>query len=129
MVKTLAWYGLATNTCYGYKTAIDSYQIFCAVNNLTPWPASDSTVEEWSATRIYGSIMPKEWRIKAETLQRYLSGLRSYHVDHHYSTQVFEIPRLTWILEGGRRLFPSQKTKRLPITKELLEAITAKTST
>lgn len=28
-------------------------------------------------------------------------------------------------MKGGRRLFPSLKAKRLPITKEILESITA----
>lgn len=124
MVKTLAWYGLATNTRYGYKTAIDLYEAFCALNNWVAWPASQPTLEERSATRIYGSTTPKLGRIKADTLQRYLSGLRSYHVDHNLPTQVFESPRLAWILNSGRRLFPSPKAKRLPITKEILEFIT-----
>lgn len=92
---------------------------------LAPWPATNQTLEEWSAHRIFGSNLLKQGQIKPDTLVSYLSGLGSHHVDHHLSLDVFDDPRLAWIIKGGRRLFPSVKSKRLPITKDILEKITA----
>ncbi len=39
--------------------------------------------------------------------------------------EVFNTLRLAWIIKGGRTLFPSVKLTRLPITKNILEKITA----
>ncbi len=36
----------------------------------------------------------------------------------------FDDPRMALIIKGGRRLFPSKKRNRFPITKEILEKIT-----
>lgn len=59
----------------------------------------------------------------------YLSSLRSHHIDHHLLLTVFDNPRLALIIKGGRRLFPSIKTTRLPITKDILEKITLQPAT
>ena len=40
-------------------------------------------------------------------------------------TEVFNSPWLQRILKGGHRLFPSAKRQRLPVTKGVLEKITA----
>lgn len=125
IVKRLAWYGLVPETRKGYKVARESYESFCMLMRLAPWPATNQTLDEWSAHRIFGSNLPKQGQIKPDTLVSYLSGLRSHHVDHHLPLDVFDDPRLAWIIKGGRRLFPSVKSKRLPITKDILEKITA----
>ena len=52
-------------------------------------------LEEWTATRIFGSTLLKQGQIKPDAVLRYL-----------------------------KRLFTSKKRNRLPITKEILEKIT-----
>ncbi len=92
--------------------------------NLLVWPATHMTLEKWSANRIFGSNLPKQGQIKPDTLVSYLSGLRSYYVDHHMPFEVFDAPRLAWIIKRGRTLFSSVKLTHLPIMKDIFEKIT-----
>lgn len=102
-------------------------ETFCKPHSLQPWPVTNEILEEWSANHIYGSISPKQGQIKLDTVATYLSGLRSYHINHHLPIEVFNGPRLAWIIKGGSRLFLSSKAKRLPITKDILKKITSTT--
>ena len=81
-------------------------------------------LEEWAANRIFGSILPKQGQIKPDTVASYLSALKSYHIDRQLSLKGFDDPRMALIIKGGKRLFPSKKKNRLPITKDILEKIT-----
>lgn len=81
-------------------------------------------LEEWAANRIYGSTLPKQGQIKPDTVSSYLSALKSYHIDRRLSLKGFDDPRMALIIKGGKRLFPSKKKNRLPITKDILEKIT-----
>ncbi len=81
-------------------------------------------LEEWAATRIVGSTLPKQGQIKPSAVLNYLSALKLYHIDRRLSLRGFDDPRMALIIKGGRRLFPSKKRNRLPITKEILEKIT-----
>ena len=85
IVKRLAWYGLAPDTRKGYAAAINSYVSFCAVHNEKPWPAQTIMLEEWAATRIFGSTLPKQGQIKPDAVLSYLSALKSYHIDSRLS--------------------------------------------
>ena len=109
----------------GYTTATTSYETFCMLRGWKPWPATIEPITEWAAQRIFGGSSPKQGQVKPDTVASYLSGLRSYHVDHHWPVTVFEDLRLARILQGGRSLFPKVKKDRFPITKEILERITA----
>ncbi len=60
IVRWLAWYWLALDTRKGYAAAIDSYVSIFAVNNEKPWLAQTIMLEEWAATRIFGSTLPKQ---------------------------------------------------------------------
>lgn len=62
---------------------------------------------------------------KALTLERHLSGLRSYHVDNDWDVAVFQSAHVRRMLAGVKRLFQSQKKKRLPLTFDLVEKITS----
>lgn len=124
IVKRLAWYGLAPDTRKGYAAAVDSYESFCALFSEKPWPASTTMLEEWAANRIFDSTLPKQGQIKPDTVVSYLSALKSYHIDRRLSLKGFDNPQMTLIIKGGKRLFPSQKKNRLPITKNILEEIT-----
>ncbi len=124
IVKRLAWYGLAPDTKKGYAAAFSSYVSICALRNKEPWPASTTILEEWAATRIYGTTLPKQGQIKPNTVLSYLSALKSYHIDRRLSLKDFDEPRMALIIKGGRRLSPSKKWNRLQITKYILEKIT-----
>lgn len=80
-------------------------------------------LKEWAATRIYGTLLSKQGQIKPDTVLRYLSALKSYHIDRCLSLKGFNNPRMALIIKGERRLFPSKKRNHLPITKDILEKI------
>ncbi len=81
-------------------------------------------LEEWAATRTFESKLPKQGQIKPDAVLSYLSALKSYHIDRRLSLGDFDDLRIALIIKGGRRLFPSKKRNRFPITKEILEKIT-----
>ena len=124
IVKRLEWYWLASDIRTSYASAINSYVSFYAVYNEKPWPTPTIMLEGWAATQLFGSKMPKQDRIKSDAVLSYLSSLKSYHIDRRLSLRDFDNPRMALIIKGGRRLFPSKKRNRLPITKEILEKIT-----
>lgn len=82
-------------------------------------------LEEWVAYRIYGSMVPKQGQVKPEIMLRYLSAMKSYHIDCHFSLETFNTPLIALIIKGGKKLFLRQKAIRLPITKDIPEKITA----
>ena len=124
IVKRLAWYGLAPDTRKGYAGAINSYVTFCAVQSEKLWQAQMIMLEEWASTRIFGTTLPTQGQIKPDLVLSYLSALKSYHIDSRLSLGDFDDPRMALIIKSGRRLFPSKKRNRFPITKEILEKIT-----
>ena len=121
---TLLWLGLAPATRLSYSTAVKSYEVFCLSNGLAPWPAQERVRAEWITVRTFANLCPSEGGIKAETILSYLSALRSVHVDRRMPTNAFNSPWIERIIKGARRAFPQKKTKRLPITKEILVKIT-----
>ncbi len=124
IVKRLAWYWLAPDNKKGYATAINFYVSFCEVHNKKPWPAQTIMLEEWAASRIFGSTLPKQGQIKPDSVLSYLSTLKSYHIDRRLGLRGFVDPQMTLIIKGGRRIFPSKKRNCFPITKKILEKIT-----
>lgn len=72
-----------------------------------------------------GSSIAKQAQIKPETVASYLSTLRSWHIDHEYSTSPFESWRMKLLLAGSRSFFPSTKSLCLPITKNILQILTS----
>ena len=124
IVKRLAWYRLTPNTKKGYAAAISSYVSFCALHNKELWPASTTILEEWAATRIYGTTLPKQGQIKPQTELSYFSALKSYHIDRRLSLKSFVDPRIALIIKGKRRLFFNKKRNHLPITKDIFKKIT-----
>lgn len=124
LTKTLLWYGLAPETRRGYNTAIRSYEFFCTSQGKSPWPATTHSLIGWVNTRAFGSAIPNQGQIQADTIAGYLSGLRSYHVDRNFSTTVFESFQLDRVPRGVRRMFPQTKKTPLPITKDILLNIT-----
>ncbi len=94
------------------------------MHNEKLWLAQTIMLEEWAATRIFGSTLPKQGQMKPDAVLSYFSVLKSYHIDRHLSLGGFDVPRMALIIKGRKRLFPSKKRNRLPITKEIMEKIT-----
>ena len=63
-------------------------------------------------------------RLKGATLEGYISGLRSYHVDRMWPVDMFTSEILKRIIKGSYELYGRQKQLRLPITKDILDKIT-----
>ncbi len=126
IIKRLVWYWLAHDIRIGYAAASHSYVSFCKVHNEKPWPAQTIILEEWAATRIFGSTFPKHGQIKPDTALSYLSALKSFHNNRGFSLENFDDPWMALIIKSGRRLFPSKKRNRLPITEDIFEKITEK---
>ena len=61
--------------------------------------------------------------MKPDTASSYLSALRSYHVDRNLPSDAFDNPRLERIIKGGKKLYPSIRKERHPITHDILEKI------
>ena len=58
---------------------------------------------------------------KPETVTIYISGLKSKHIDHGYSTEEFNDPRIKRLLQGGLCLFGTKPIRdRGDITRPLL---------
>ena len=81
-------------------------------------------LEEWAATPIFGNTLPKQCEIKPDAVLSYLPTLKLYHMARRLSLGGFADSRIAFIIKCGKRLFPSKKRNRLPITKEILEKIT-----
>jgi hypothetical protein len=122
----LLWNGLAADTRKRYQIPIRSYEYFYAINNIRPWPASEESLGRWISIRASGSDSPFLRQVKPDTIQGYLSALRSYHVDLPLNTDVFDSEHLKRLLKGAKRLYnrPSDSERR-PITKDILTQITS----
>jgi hypothetical protein len=60
-------------------------------------------------------------KVKPETAKAYLNALRSYHLEHHFDTNVFYDQRIDLIIRGAKRCQPQkEKRLRLPLTYEIL---------
>ena len=107
--------GLAAKTRSGYSTAVKSYRVHCALNGLAPFSATLTALASWIA-----ELSTK--RVKAQTVKKYLTALRSAHVDMGYDgLAVFHHPQLQRIIADMRRLRGKPDTKeRCPITKDVL---------
>jgi integrase len=78
---------------------------------------------EWAALRAHGAL--HENKLSPDTLQSYVSALRSVHVDRGLPTDVFEHERLQRIINGIRRATPFQaKKKAAPLTPDILTQVT-----
>lgn len=78
-------------------------------------------LEKWVVYWIYGSTLPKQGKVKPETVSSYIFMLKSYHINRQLSLKAFDIPCITLIIKGGKRLFPKQNATRLLITKDILK--------
>ena len=120
----LLWAGLSAATGRSYDAPVRSYESLCSMRNLQPWPATEKALCLWVTTRAFGTTEKHQGQLKPDTLQTYLSALRSYHVDRCMNGQVFKSAPLARLVQGARNLFSGPRRTRLPITSDLLTKIT-----
>src|SRR5436190_6110209 len=113
----LLWHGLAPNTRKVYSVGQTTYARFATQHGFNPaFPVQFEALTQFVAATIEEA--------STETAKKYLSHLRSYHVDCGYSTNIFNDERLKCILRGASRMYGEKpKRERLEITKEILEAM------
>lgn len=106
-VANFLWCGLSHDTRITYTTAVLSYEYFCTTNAVTAWQAQATVLAEW-----------------ANTIENYLSALRSVHIDRRLPTTLFEGEWLKRLLAGIRHCKPpATKKQAAPLTIELLRAL------
>jgi len=95
---------------------VQNYCSFATLHNLTPFPATAKTLCFWAA----------ETSIKTSptTVQRYLSGIRSHHIDLGLPTTVFTDERLKRIIAGARRIHIAiPRTQHDVVTIDILRSL------
>lgn len=103
----------AGNTISSYRSALRSYEEFCEAHCLSPFPADPGVLSAWM---VFSAPF-----IKISSLRKYISAVRSAHLDQGMDwADVFsEGPRRT--LLGLRRTFGDSSSRhKVPISLALL---------
>jgi hypothetical protein len=111
------WWGLSSQTRRTYTTPRNDFVHFSAVRGVTPFPASEQLLALWTAKL-------GERGLRTKNIERYLTGLKSLHIDLGLSTEPFGNHRLQRIIRGIN-LFHGEPSRKecLPITRGLLICI------
>lgn len=119
----LIWAGVKPSTRKLYDTGIRSYRRICKLHGIDkPFPATARTLTVFVTALAFGEHSVN--RVKASTIQKYISGIRSWHVDLNASTEVFANEHIKFLLTGAANLFPATTTdKRQPIDPNLLQGM------
>jgi hypothetical protein len=120
----LLWNGLSTDTRRAYISAHRSFEYWCKLNGVQEaYPAQELHLGEWLAARTTSGVLGKA--VKANTLDSYLSAIRSVHVDRCLPVDVFQSPWLRRIIDGRRRMEPPDERKQATvISPQVLAQIT-----
>ena len=110
--------GIAVSTESTYRTGGDTYEIFCELAGLEPFPADENKL-----------MLFIGWyfkRVQVSTLEVYLSAVRMRHVERGLKwVERREMPRLTRLLNGYEWLEKATREGRvrMPITFDILERL------
>ena len=121
------YYGLAKGTRDSYRSAQEQYKLYVQeyFPGTPPWPATETLICAFAAHRLEG-LGPYS-RLKGASLEKYITGLRSYHIDRMWPIEAFTSETLKRIVRGSYEVYGRSKKPRLPITRDILTAITAAT--
>jgi hypothetical protein len=121
------YYRLAKGTRDLYRTAQEQYKLYMMEHfpGTQPWLATEMLIYAFAAHRLEG-LGPYS-RLKGASLEKYITGLRSYHIDRMWPIDAFTSETLKRIVCGSYELYGRSKKPRLPITRDILAAITAAT--
>ena len=122
----LLYYGVAPGTRKTYKSYQKSYEEFCYVNGVLPYPATDIILVEWISRRAFGSTQLGQGRLSADSIVQALSAVRSVHVDLNEDLSAFNTELLKRVVAGIRRVQAKKDTKKAaPLSIHQLEEITS----
>jgi hypothetical protein len=117
----LLWSGLAKATRSNYFGAVTNYEEIRKQDGLADWPAASESLANFVTSRAYPNNTTLRAQLRPTTLRSYLSALRSYHIDHQLSIEVFDNNAfVSRLISGAERLFPWSKKTRLPLTQDIL---------
>lgn len=101
----LLWWGLDSKMRNTYSTAFKSYNSYCALHRLVAFPATVATISGW--------IGYKSRHLQPKTMESYISGLRSVHMNMgHEDLSVFHSPLLQRLIAGSHRLHGQANNSR-----------------
>lgn len=93
------WAGLEEDVRKAYVPAINSYEAFCGLRGITPWPAYSDAMSRWVAEEALGSKF-----VEGTTWKSYISVLRTVNEDQYHSTAAFDCVHLRRLVEGAMAL-------------------------
>jgi hypothetical protein len=105
-VLKLLYHGIEPNTRKSYRPGVKSWESFTQIRGLTSYPASLPTLIEWVAAKFFGNSSDGMAVVTAQTLRKYLTAIRSRHVDMALSVSIFTHPSLNRMLSGATSLNP-----------------------
>ena len=112
--------GLAPNIHKTYQAGQSCYASFCQHHNLSPLPATESTL------LLFMASLAKEG-VSYTTIKIYLSAIRSLHITAKLHTQFASqlTPYLGQVMQGIKReqLHTRPLKKRLPVTTSIMRQI------
>jgi hypothetical protein len=79
----------------------------------------------YGAEKLTGSTQGREaiLPVKEDTMENYVSAIRSYHIDRGLTTKVFDSKRQKRIIRGASAFKNQTRKPRLPITRLILVSI------
>ncbi|XP_057316866.1 uncharacterized protein LOC130657895 [Hydractinia symbiolongicarpus] len=98
----------APNTRRTYLSGHRSYVRFCKSLHIAPYPAVERTLQ------LYVTFQARH--VTYNTIKVYLSAIQYQSVVLGFSTQIYTMRRLYYVVGGIRRSHPHQRLRRLPIT-------------
>lgn len=120
----LIWAGLAPSTRRTYESGINKYVATCHSRHppLDPWPATFDKLSCFISVHAWGEGDFR--RLPHHTIRKYLSAIRSVHVDMNLDTAMFNTPHLNLLVQGACNLFPGDLNTsgptREPLSRDLL---------
>jgi integrase len=119
------YHGRKPGTRRNYKSYTKSWEMFCKLRSIPPYPAQEQWLAEWIAGRGEGTTEPSQGRLKAETCRSALSAIRAYHVERLLPTTAFNSEYIDLVIQGITYTQGSESKKKAePISLAQLEEIT-----
>jgi hypothetical protein len=103
------------------KNAVASFENFCILNRLTPFPATSNVLIEFITK---SAIADKS----ADAIQRIIDQIKSHHTDLGYDLTVFSDKRIVRLLKGVKNVKSATARhgpEREPITLDIAERLLA----
>lgn len=108
ILKRLTQYKLTPNTRQSYIAVIYSYILCYTLHYQEVQPGSVIILNEWVGTRIFRNTLPKQGQINPDIVLKYLSTLKSNHIDRHPILKNFYNSWMALIMELKDNFFSAK---------------------